>query len=203
MTPAVSSVKLEWFPSKWVIQWRIAGDFDYICTLKLVLIAHGERKFDTGVEISPQTDRQVQRRGCESIAMACKLTPEPPGLQSFKLPSRCPEVRRSDMAQLQLWCPGTVHSAIQSMMVGDILRPEHRCLRETSCVSRPSPDSFFQPIGAPSQNFFLPIFDKHSTLFMFGQFTSMGRPIKMRSEGAKTSGGDWGQRFETFLYSPR
>jgi hypothetical protein len=89
------------------------------------------------------------------------------------------------------------------MMVVDILWPRHWRTGETSCVSTPSPDSIFQPIGAPSQNFFLPIFDKHSNLPTFGQFTSMGRPIKMRSEGAKTSGGELGQRFETFLYSPR
>jgi hypothetical protein len=53
--------------------------------------------------------------------------------------------------------------------------------------------------ASQAQNFFLPNSCKHSNLSVFGQFTSMGRPIMMRSEGVKTSGGVCEGRTSFFL----
>jgi len=100
-------------------------------------------------------------------------------------------IRRTS-AEFGCSCHEMEHCLIQSMMACYVSRRQSCPERENPCLATTSAASYFQLGGAVSQNFFLPNPFKHSTLFRFGQFTSMGRPIIMRSEGAKTSGGGTG-----------
>jgi hypothetical protein len=80
-------------------------------------------------------------------------------------------------------------------IASDLLALTHRRATRKASISSAFGLNYKVRTDRFSKNFFLPIFDKHSTLSKFGQFTSMGRPIMTRSEGANTSGGNWGLGF--------